>query len=159
MALNNLNKNKTKATVRFPLQEKVKNSSMKVNIILQASLGSLSVTDPGLTREMPRCVRIATRIAECLMHLVWSQKRTDGFELLKNSLLLCKSLRCGVWDNSPNVMKQMDRVGLVLLMSLAAAGYKTFKQIALSNPAMLEQFVNRAPPFGTSVRDFAASRA
>ena len=55
--LNHLNRNKERNTVRFQLPGKIKNKEMKVNILLQASLGCMSISDVGLSMEAPRYVR------------------------------------------------------------------------------------------------------
>ena len=68
--LNNLNRNKEKNTIRFPLQGKIKTKDMKVNVLIQASLGSMHISDPGLNMETPRLVRLANRITTCLLEVV-----------------------------------------------------------------------------------------
>ena len=154
--LNSLNRNKEKNTVRFPLDGKIKTKEMKVNVLIQASLGSMHIPDPGLTMEIPRLVRLANRITTCLVELVMNDlEKSKNFTLVKNSLCLSKSLTSGVWEDSKFVVKQMDKVGLVLSTALVKAGFTSFAKMSLANPRLLELAVNKAPPFGNNVRDFA----
>ena len=127
--LNNLNKNREKKTVRFPFQGKIKTMEMKVNILLQASLGCMSITDVGLNLEIPRLLRLAARIATCLVEVVLSdQVKSQDFILVKNTLLLSKSLNCGLWDNSEFVSKnKWRRSELFCLLLLQTLVLKIFK--------------------------------
>ena len=114
--MNKLNKNREKKTVRFPFPGKIKTKEMKVNILLQASLGCMSVTDVGLNMETPRLLRLAARIATCLVEVVLRDPaKSRDFVLVKNTLLLSQSLNCGLWEDSEFVSKQM---GLYLNLSL-----------------------------------------
>ena len=89
--LNNLNKNKEKITVKFPLNGKIKTKDMKVNILIQASLGSMALADPGLNLETPRLIRLASRILECLVEVVLKDAtKSADFALVKNVLSLSK---------------------------------------------------------------------
>ena len=154
--LNNLNRNKEKNTIRFPLQGKIKSKDMKVNVLIQASLGSMHIPDPGLNMETPRIVKLANRITTCLVEVVMNDtEKSKNYNLVKNSICLLKSLNCGIWDDSKFVVKQMDKVGPVISSALVKAGFTTFSKLSLANPRMLELHAKKTPPFGNIVRDFA----
>ena len=104
-------------------------------------------------------MRLASKIATCLVEVVLScpVKSTD-LTLVKNTLLLAKSLEAGVWYNSEFVCKQMDKVGVVLSKAVATAGYKNLASLANANPRMLELAARKAPPFGNNLRDWASSQ-
>ena len=111
--LNTLNKSKNGDTIRFPLQEKVNSAEMKVCVLLQAALGVLPIPDPSLSHEATHLVKLAQRLATCLVELVMHHSQAKAnLALVTNSYLLLKSLTCGLWENSGHVIKQMP--GLVL---------------------------------------------
>ena len=158
--LNKLNKNREKKTVRFPFPGKIKTKEMKVNILLQASLGCMSVTDVGLNMETPRLVRLAARIATCLVEVVLRDPaKSRDFVLVKNTLLLSQSLNCGLWEDSEFVSKQMLKVGVVLSNAIANAGFKDLSSLSEANPRMLELATKKAPPFGNNLRDWALAQS
>ena len=129
---------------------------MKVNVLIQASLGSMHVSDPGFNMETPRLVRLANRITTCLVEVVMNDvEKSKNYNLVKNSICLLKSLNCGIWDDSKFVVKQMDKVGLVISSALVKAGFTTFSKLSLANPRILELHARKTPPFGNNVRDFA----
>ena len=157
--LNHLNRKREKKTVRFQQPGKIKTKEMKVNVLIQASLGCMTISDVGLNMETPRYVRLASKIATCLVEVVLScPVKSCDLTLVKNSLLLSKSLTCGFWEDSENVSKQMDKVGVVLSSSIANAGYKDLAAIANANPRMLELAARKSPPFGNHLRDWAAGQ-
>ena len=69
---------------------------------------------------------------------------------------LNSSVYCGMWEESELVSKQMEGVGKVISNSLASSGYRTLSELAAANPRMLELAAKKPPPFGNSVRDWAA---
>ncbi len=72
-------------------------------------------------------------------------------------MTLCKSLTCGIWNNSSFVSKQFDRVGPAYSSSLVNAGYCSLRSIAEADPRTLELVLNKQPPFGNHVRNSAAA--
>ena len=157
--LNHLNRNREKKTVRFQQAGKIKTKEMKVNVLIQASLGCMTIADIGLNMETPRYVKLASKIATCLVEVVLScPKKSSDLTLVKNSLLLSKSLTCGLWEDTEFVSKQMEKVGVVLSNSIASAGYRDLEAIAAANPRMLELAARKSPPFGNHLRDWAAGQ-
>ena len=156
VTLNKLNRNREKKTVKYQLPGKIKTKEMKANILLQASLGCMSVSDVGLSMETPRLMRLASRIATCLVEVVLTDTdKSQNLTLVKNSVLLAKSFNCGIWSDSEFVSKQMEKVGIVLSSSLVSGGYKDIESIANANPRMLELAAKKVPPFGNNMRDWA----
>lgn len=148
--LNDLNRNKNRETIRFPLQGRIKNRSMKVNCLIQASLGCLPILDPALLNESMRIVRLAERLCKCLSDIL-SKKKHHGS--LLNAALLTKCLHARLWENTPFVCRQLERIGSTSASLLASCGKTSFQAIEESNPRDLERIVNRAPPFGNVLQD------
>ena len=155
--LNRLNRNRERKIVKYQLPGKIKNKEMKVNILIQAILGCMQIPDISLNMEAPRLLWLASRIATCLVEVViHDPKKIKDLTLVKNSLLLAKSLGCGIWADSEMVCKQVDKVGLVLSRLVAEGGYKDVISIAQADPRMLELAARKTPPFGNKLRDWAA---
>ncbi|PWA13974.1 hypothetical protein CCH79_00017037, partial [Gambusia affinis] len=142
--LNTLNRDKNRATIRFPLEGKIKTSEMK------AQLSSISIQDFGLTQETAKIFRIGMRIS--LSEFLTQQSKT-GFCAALNSLILAKCFRAKLWENSPFVSKQMEKIGLTLSTAMVNAGLTSFSKIEQTNPRELELILNRHPPFGSQIRE------
>ncbi|XP_029686652.1 probable ATP-dependent DNA helicase HFM1 isoform X3 [Takifugu rubripes] len=151
-ALNTLNRDKNRLTIRFPFQGKIKTTEMKVNCLIQAQLGSLSIQEFGLSQDTARIFRTGTRISRCLSEFLSHGPKT-GFSALLNSLILAKCFRAKLWENSPYVSKQLEKIGQTLSTAMVNAGLTTFSKIEQTNPRELELIVNRHPPFGNQIRD------
>ena len=157
--LNTLNRNKTKDKVRFPLEGRVTRADQKVQVLVQAVLGVLTIPDPGLAFEASQQVKLAQRLATCLAEMVATTVtcRTN-LTLVINSHLLVRALASGLWEDSMHVMKQMARVGPVLSTALVAAGLTSFPAVAAASPRQVEAATGRPQPFGDRVVQFARSR-
>ncbi|KAM4727735.1 putative ATP-dependent DNA helicase HFM1 [Anableps anableps] len=150
--LNTLNRDKNRTTIRFPLEGKIKTSEMKVNCLIQAQLSSISIQDFGLTQETAKIFRIGMRISRCLSEFLSQQSKT-GFCATLSSLILAKCFRAKLWENSPFVSKQMEKIGLTLSTAMVNAGLTSFSKIEQTNPRELELILNRHPPFGNQIRE------
>ncbi|XP_065890770.1 probable ATP-dependent DNA helicase HFM1 isoform X2 [Dysidea avara] len=152
--LNGLNKNKTKQTVLYPMDGKIKSTDMKVNCLIQAALGCLPLHDFALNQDTQKIFRFAARLSRCMMELQW---RNGKYQTLLGAVLLYKSIQCKLWENSKHVAKQLDKIGPTLSNALVNAGMISFEKIASTNPRELELIVNRHPPFGNQLQDAAAA--
>ncbi|XP_076001011.1 putative ATP-dependent DNA helicase HFM1 [Genypterus blacodes] len=150
--LNTLNRDRNRVTIRFPMEGKIKTNEMKVNCLIQAQLGSISIQEFGLTQDTAKIFRNGMRISRCLSEFL-SQRSKTGFSALLNSLIMAKCFRAKLWDNSPYVSKQLEKIGLTLSTAMVNAGLTAFSKIEQSNPRELELIVNRHPPFGNQIRE------
>ncbi|XP_037537228.1 probable ATP-dependent DNA helicase HFM1 [Nematolebias whitei] len=150
--LNTLNRDKNRTTIRFPLEGKIKTNEMKVNCLIQAQMCSIMVQDFGLTQDTAKIFRIGMRISKCLSEFLSHQSKTV-FTAVLNSLILAKCFRAKLWENSPYVSKQLEKIGQSLSTAMVNAGLTTFTKIEQTNPRELELIVNRHPPFGNQIRE------
>uniref|UniRef100_UPI003AAD2253 probable ATP-dependent DNA helicase HFM1 n=1 Tax=Centroberyx gerrardi TaxID=166262 RepID=UPI003AAD2253 len=150
--LNTLNRDKNRITIRFPMEGKIKNNEMKVNCLIQAHLGSISIQEFGLTQDTARIFRNGMRLSKCLSEFL-SQRSKTGFSALLNSLIMAKCFRAKLWDNSPYVSKQLERIGLTLSTAMVNTGLTTFSKIEQTHARELELILNRHPPFGNQIRE------
>ncbi|XP_059199855.1 probable ATP-dependent DNA helicase HFM1 [Centropristis striata] len=150
--LNTLNRDKNRITIRFPLEGKIKTSEMKVNCLIQAQLGSISIQEFGLTQDTARIFKNGMRISKCLSEFLSHQSKT-GFSALLNSLILAKCFRAKLWENSPYVSKQLEKIGQTLSTAMVNAGLTTFSKIEQTHAREIELILNRHPPFGNQIRE------
>ncbi|XP_041697631.1 probable ATP-dependent DNA helicase HFM1 isoform X2 [Coregonus clupeaformis] len=150
--LNTLNKDKNRITIRYPMEGKIKNKEMKVNCLIQAQFGSIPIQEFGLAQDTGRIFRNGVRLSRCLAEFL-NQRSKTGFSALLNSLILAKCFRAKLWENSPYVSKQLEKIGLTLSTAMVNAGLTTFNKIEQTNARELELIVNRHPPFGNQIRD------
>ncbi|XP_070775191.1 probable ATP-dependent DNA helicase HFM1 [Enoplosus armatus] len=151
-SLNTLNRDKNRITIRFPVEGKIKTSEMKVNCLIQAQLGSISIQEFGLTQDTAKIFRNGMRISKCLSEFLSQQSKT-GFSALLNSLVLAKCFRAKLWENSPYVSKQLEKIGQTLSAAMVNAGLTTFSKIEQTHARELELILNRHPPFGNQIRE------
>ncbi|XP_035226708.1 probable ATP-dependent DNA helicase HFM1 [Stegodyphus dumicola] len=62
--LNDLNKNKH-SSIRFPFQGKIKTRAMKINCLIQATFGCLSISEPAVNQDISKIFRSGLRITKC----------------------------------------------------------------------------------------------
>ncbi|XP_029971671.1 probable ATP-dependent DNA helicase HFM1 isoform X2 [Salarias fasciatus] len=151
-SLNTLNRDKNRITIRFPMEGKIKTNEMKVNCLIQAQLGTISIQEFGLTQDTAKIFRIGMRISKCLSEFL-SQRSKTGFSAVLNALILAKCFRAKLWENSPYVSKQLEKIGQSLSTAMVNAGLTTFSKIEETNPRELELILNRHPPFGNQIRE------
>ncbi|XP_063284129.1 probable ATP-dependent DNA helicase HFM1 [Pelobates fuscus] len=149
--LNTLNKDKNRATIRYPMEGKIKSREMKVNCLIQAQLGCLPVQDFSLTQDMAKIFRHGTRVTKCLSEFLGLQE--NKFFACLNALILAKCFRCKLWENSSHIAKQLEKIGVSLSNAMVNANLTTFKKIEDTNARELELIVNRHPPFGNQIKE------
>ncbi|XP_042559018.1 probable ATP-dependent DNA helicase HFM1 [Clupea harengus] len=150
--LNTLNKDKNRTTIRFPMEGKIKNNEMKVNCLIQAQLGCIPVQEFGLSQDMSKIFKNGVRVSKCLAEFL-SHLPQNNCSALLNALTLAKCFRAKLWEDSPYVSRQLDKIGLSLATAMVNAGLTTFKKIEQTNARELELIVNRHPPFGNQIRE------
>ncbi|KAJ3595533.1 hypothetical protein NHX12_004836 [Muraenolepis orangiensis] len=135
--LNTLNKDKNRVTIRFPMEGKIRTNEMKVNCLIQAHLGSIPIQEFGLTQDTARIFRNGIRISKCLSEFLIQRSKT-GLSAQLNSLVLAKCFRAKLWEDSPYVSKQLEKIGLTLSTAMVNAGLTTFGKIEQTHPRELE---------------------
>ncbi|XP_038193954.1 probable ATP-dependent DNA helicase HFM1 isoform X2 [Arvicola amphibius] len=150
-ALNSLNKDPNRITIRFPMEGRIKTREMKVNCLIQAQLGCIPVQDFTLTQETSKIFRSGSRIVRWLSDFVTSQEKK--FAVLLNSVILAKCFKCKLWENSRHVSKQLDKIGISLSNTMVNAGLTSFKKIEEANAREIELILSRLPPFGTQIKE------
>ncbi|KAK3560795.1 hypothetical protein QTP86_019484, partial [Hemibagrus guttatus] len=154
--LNILNRDKNRVTIRYPMEGKIKTNDMKVNCLIQAQLGCIPIQEFGLTQDTGKIFRSGIRLSKCLVEFL-TQHPKKNFSAQLNAMILAKCFRAKLWEDSPYVSKQLDRIGLSLANAMVNAGLTSFSKIAATNPRELELIVNRHPPFGNQIKE-AVSR-
>ncbi|XP_066533926.1 probable ATP-dependent DNA helicase HFM1 isoform X2 [Hoplias malabaricus] len=150
--LNTLNKDKNRATIRYPMEGKIKSNDMKVNCLIQAQLGCIPIQEFGLTQDTGKIFRNGVRVSKCLSEFL-SHHSKKNFSAQLNALILAKCFRAKLWENSPYVSKQLDKIGLSLATAMVNAGLTSFNKIEITNARELELIVNRHPPFGNQIKE------
>ncbi|GAA6085546.1 probable ATP-dependent DNA helicase HFM1 isoform X1 [Tachysurus ichikawai] len=150
--LNILNKDKNRVTIRYPMEGKIKTNDMKVNCLIQAQLGCIPIQEFGLMQDTGKIFRSGIRLSKCLVEFL-TQNSKNNFSAQLNAVILAKCFRAKLWEDSPYISKQLDRIGLSLANAMVNAGLTSFSKIEVSNPRELELIVNRHPPFGNQIKE------
>ena len=152
--LNSLNRDKQRTTIRHQIKGKIKTTAMKVNCLIQATLGCIPFQDFTLSQDVQRIFRNAYRVSRCLLEI---QLLREDFAAIHHSASLHQCINARLWLDSHFVSKQLDRVGPTISNSLVQAGLTSFKKILETNPRQLELIANRHPPFGTHLVNSVSS--
>ena len=156
--------NDANSHIKYQLDGKVMTSAHKLFVLIQCSLGSVSLgalshgnrqTAIGLEAEVKRTFPIASRVIKCIMAHCVSKK--DGISLV-NALELGKSLNVGDWDDPRRpqaIFRQLPKIGLAISNNLCGAGFKTMGELAACEPRRVETICKRNPPFGNELIDAA----
>ncbi|PAA63204.1 hypothetical protein BOX15_Mlig025296g1, partial [Macrostomum lignano] len=135
--------------LRFrPATGGVKTAADKALVLLQAELASATVADFSLAQDAQRMMALGGRLARCLVDVWWDR---GAFGTLTSAILLSKSFKARLWENSDQVSRQLPGIGPVMAAALAAAGFASFARMAAAAPHELEAAAGRRPPFGASV--------
>ncbi|XP_017737138.1 PREDICTED: probable ATP-dependent DNA helicase HFM1, partial [Rhinopithecus bieti] len=95
--------------------------------------------------------RHGSRITRWLSDFVAAQEKK--FTVLLNCLILAKCFRCKLWENSPHISKQLEKIGIILSNAIVNAGLTSFKKIEETDARELELILNRHPRFGTQIKE------
>ncbi|XP_022174599.1 probable ATP-dependent DNA helicase HFM1 isoform X2 [Myzus persicae] len=152
-ALNILNKNKLPGAnvLRFPIKEGINTRETKINCLLQATLGTLKITDSSLAQDASKIILISTRLTKALRDITFKGKK---FEIARVACILAKCVTTKLWEQSKFVSKLIPRVGQVLSEDFVLNGKTTLKSIRDTDPRDLERILNRQPPFGNHIHEF-----
>ncbi|KAF0761666.1 putative ATP-dependent DNA helicase HFM1 [Aphis craccivora] len=151
--LNILNKNKLPGAdiLRFPIEEGINTRETKINCLLQATLGTLKITDSSLAQDANKIILISTRLTKALREIMFQGRK---FEIARVACILAKCVTTKLWEQSKFVSKLIPRVGQVLSRNFVLNGKTTLKSIRDTDPRDLERFLKRQPPFGNHIHNF-----
>ncbi|XP_075918765.1 putative ATP-dependent DNA helicase HFM1 [Petromyzon marinus] len=150
--LNTLNLAK-KHTIRFPISGKIKTSEMKINCLIQAQLGCVLVQDFALMQDTAKIFRTGIRLTKCLAEFLQQKDKQNNFQAVLNAVHLAKCFHAKLWENSPSVLKQLEKIGFSMSSALVNAGLTSFEKIANTHGREIELIVNRHPPFGNQIKE------
>eukprot|EP00117_Sycon_ciliatum_P004459 scpid34487/ scgid4280/ Probable ATP-dependent DNA helicase HFM1 len=152
--LNTMNSDKHRETIRFPLPGKIKATDMKINCLIQATLGCIPILEMSLGQDAQKIFRNGVRITKCLADCLMI---SGSFSSLSSALLLAKCFKARLWDNSKLLARQLDKIGITMATALSHAGLTTWELLEDTNPRRIEMIVNRNPPFGNQVLGLVAA--
>ncbi|XP_057184858.1 probable ATP-dependent DNA helicase HFM1 [Triplophysa rosa] len=132
-----LNKDKNRTTIRYPMEGKIKSNDMKVNCLIQAQLGCIPIQEFGLIQDTGKIFRNAIRVSKYLTEFLRHHSQKN-FSAQLNSLILAKCFRAKLWENSPYVSKQLEKIGQSFATAMVNAGLTTFSKIEETSPRELE---------------------
>ncbi|KTG40368.1 hypothetical protein cypCar_00007731 [Cyprinus carpio] len=144
--------NEKKTLNIFPMEGKIKSNDMKVNCLIQAQLGCIPIQEFGLIQDTGKIFRNGNRVSRYLTEFL-SHHSKSNFSARLNSLTLAKCFRAKLWENSPYISRQVERIGFTLATAMVNAGLTTFSKIEQTSPRELEIIVNRHPPFGNQIKE------
>lgn len=147
--------------MRFPLAVDLKETWHKIFILIQFELGSLEIPNyegaqkllASFAMERSNIFQHVTRVAKCLTDV---KLLSEDAIIVKNALSLCRSFRAKCWEDSPNVLRQLDKIGPLAVKKLVGKGIFSFEDLRHIDAQLIEVALSRNPPFGSTIlHDFA----
>uniref|UniRef100_A0AAV2JNQ8 SEC63 domain-containing protein n=1 Tax=Knipowitschia caucasica TaxID=637954 RepID=A0AAV2JNQ8_KNICA len=133
------------------MEGKVRSNDMKVNCLIQAQMGAFTIQEFGLIQDTAKIFRNGLRIGRCLCEFLSLMK--TGFSAVLGAVILSKCFRAKLWENSPYISRQLEKIGPSLSAAMVNAGLTTFSKIEETNAREIELILNRHPPFGNQIRE------
>ncbi|KAF2239234.1 P-loop containing nucleoside triphosphate hydrolase protein [Viridothelium virens] len=145
-------------STKFPIPVDLAMRAHKVSLIIQAVLGSIEF--PGNHSQPKMRLQHQTeqaivfqhvhRLIRCIIDCQLSRGDSTGS---RNALMLARSLAARAWDDSPLQLKQLEKIGIVAVRKLVAAGVRTIEELETAEAQRIETILGRAPPFGIRLLD------
>ncbi|CAG2100960.1 unnamed protein product [Medioppia subpectinata] len=154
--LNELNKSAAQS-IRFPINGKIKSAEMKINCLIQASFGLLSIQDSTLIQDSLKLMRTGQRLSKCICEVIYFKVKENpnaiNSKSLLNAILLNKCFKAKIWYDSNQVAIQLNRIGQKYSKALVERGLVSFNLIKNADPRDVEFCLKRNPPFGRQLID------
>ncbi|WIA13166.1 hypothetical protein OEZ85_006758 [Tetradesmus obliquus] len=163
-ALNDINHSNDTQALRYPVmatnddgsstgkvKQRITSAQEKLFILLNDGLADkpAETLDYSLKQEQDRLLMVGQRIAKCMARYYVLQ---NSFSAAGRSLLLARSLRVRLWDDSNAAVRQLPSVGKLLGARLAAAGLGSLKALAACNDAHQVEVAAQKPyPWGSEL--------
>eukprot|EP00049_Salpingoeca_infusionum_P009357 m.155449 g.155449 ORF g.155449 m.155449 type:complete len:1247 (+) comp14311_c0_seq7:295-4035(+) len=155
-SLNKKKRSEVRDIIRYPMKQGngcIRTNDMKINCLLQATLGSLKLDDMQLQQDVQRIFPAATRLMKGLVEIVCKQAIHLSSSCVRGALLLAKSINSRMWWDSPLIAKQLPRVGATLARRLVDADLCSLSDLVTATPDRLEAITKRQRPFGQKLLD------
>ncbi|TPX51368.1 hypothetical protein SeLEV6574_g00353 [Synchytrium endobioticum] len=146
--------------IRFPIKGgKVREISDKVNILIQAVLGSISLENQKASGEFSQQINAIFNIAPRIGRGMIEMFMEKGDEIsVRSAITLYQCINAKSWESSDGlVLKQVDGIGPQFARTLALKGILTIQRLLRVDPRQLEVALNRNPPFGNKILDAVKS--
>eukprot|EP00850_Spirogloea_muscicola_P022734 SM000309S11869 [mRNA] locus=s309:40999:48383:+ [translate_table: standard] len=133
------------------LKKRIQTAKDKIFVLINDVLsGEPSNLDFTMTQDVGSICTNGVRILHCMADYYLFKKL---YKESISSLVLAKSLKQRLWDDSPYQLKQLSGVGMATAKALLQAGISTFSKLRTSDPRKLESATGRKYPFGDQLKD------
>ncbi|KKY28493.1 putative atp-dependent dna helicase mer3 [Diplodia seriata] len=142
--------------IKFPIPVNLDLTPHKISLIIQAVLGGADLpSDEDLARQRTQynqdlnlvfqhTRRLIRCVVDCAIH-------KEDSVMVRNALILSRSMCSRVWDDSPLTMKQIESIGPVGVRKLVNAGMRSIDELELAEAQRLETVLGKHPPYGDSL--------
>ncbi|OJD40841.1 dead deah box dna helicase [Diplodia corticola] len=142
--------------IKFPILVNLDLIPHKISLIIQAVLGGVDMpNDEDLARQRTQynqdfnlvfqhTRRLIRCVVDCAIH-------KEDSAMVRNALILSRSMCSRVWDDSPLTMKQVESIGPVGVRKLVNAGIRSIDELELAEAQRLETILGKHPPYGNSL--------
>ena len=133
-----------------PSKVTIQKPSEKAFVLLQVTIGKISVEDYALRQEMNSMADYSSRMLAALEE--YSVRATKHGNVVLESLKLRRSLATFTWNAQEDVLNQIAGIGPSTALSLKFSGISKFSDVLEATDEQLEKAAKRLPPFGSNLR-------
>jgi ATP-dependent DNA helicase HFM1/MER3 len=130
---------------------RVKEPWEKAFVLLQASIGRMSLEDFTLRHETSGMVDFASRMLTAAEE--FGARSSKNGKVVVQSLKLRRALATSLWCGRDGVLGQFSSLSDHTVSSLKFNGISTFEDVLGASESALEKAAKRMAPFGASLRD------
>lgn len=124
---------------RFIDKEKVKNDIDKRFILFEAGIGNIKLEDWSLTMEMEEILSIGNRILNGLIKYLMN---IESISVIF-AILIERSIKQRMWEDSGEILRQLNGVGYVVCKRLLERGIKSFNDLKRLSVIEIDEIVGR----------------
>lgn len=146
--------------IRFP-PDRITSAADKISLIIQGSLAGLSLqhllkNDDHAVNPLSdkiQIFRLCSRVVQASVDVALTKRDPV---MVQSALELLRSFNAQAWDQSPEVLRQLDGIGARSVELLSQNGLRSYRDIAATAPSRLQVIIGRHPPFGQLLAQRAA---
>ncbi|KAF2400703.1 P-loop containing nucleoside triphosphate hydrolase protein [Trichodelitschia bisporula] len=144
--------------IKFPFSGNLDLPAHKVSLVIQAQLGGIELPTTAESARIKHQFSMDTsfifqhvhRLIRCIIDFL---SLTKDSVALRNALMLCRSLGARCWDDSPQQLRQIEKIGIASVHKLAQAGIFTLDDLEGTDALRIEAILKKGAPFGMKILD------
>lgn len=144
--------------IKFPIKEAIHTTAHKISLLIQAQLGGVEHPNSndfaGLRKQFGKEKNLIFERVQRLIRCVVDCKAFDCDAVAtRHALDLARGFSAAYWENSNLQLQQIPQFGPATVKKLVGNSINSVEKLTNLDPATIERYLSRNPPFGKKVKD------